>query len=176
MRTFSHALINVSLGTASKLKRADIIAVACGAVLPDMPLLLLSGVTMLLSPSWDVGMARVHDNYATNPWWIALHNLPHSLVVLTLLSIASYLVIQRSWGRYIFLASISALAHTLIDVFTHATDGPYIFFPVNMWRFQSPVSYWNSTYYGTAFTVVEVSLDVALAIYLFFKFRHATST
>ena len=176
MRTFSHALINASLGTASKLKRTDIIAVACGAVLPDMPLLLLSSITMLLSPSWDIGMARVHESYATNPWWIALHNLPHSLVVLTLLSVTSYLVIQRVWGRYIFLASISALMHTFIDIFTHATDGPYIFFPVNMWRFESPVSYWNSTYYGTAFTVFEISLDIALAIYLLFKIRHATPT
>ena len=70
----------------------------------------------------------------------------------------------RHWLFWFFAA---CFVHSVIDILTHAMDGPLILFPFN-WslRFQSPVSYWDPAHYGTQFTIFELTLDVALLVYL----------
>jgi hypothetical protein len=62
--------------------------------------------------------------------------------------------------------AIGTTLHTLIDIPTHSSDGPLIFFPINWhYRFPSPVSYWESENYGWTFLVFEYTLDLLLLGY-----------
>lgn len=38
--------------------------------------------------------------FLTNPLWIALHNTPHSFVVMDALSLLGHLFLQRRWQRF----------------------------------------------------------------------------
>lgn len=164
MRTFSHALI--ALAAANRVKRSSLLAFAAGSVLPDLPLLTLTGVSLLSGPSWAEGMTRMHDAYETSPLWIGLHNAPHSLVVYGVATLVAMLLKPSFVKNLLLLAIAGAALHTVIDVFTHAGDGPRFLYPFSSFRFQSPVSYWDPAYFGRAFTIFEYSLDTLILIYL----------
>ena len=72
---------------------------------------------------------------------------------------------RRNW---IFWLAAGCLVHTALDIPTHVTDGPLLLFPFE-WslRFRSPLSYWDSAYFGREFTMFELLLNVALLAYLF---------
>ena len=164
MRTFSHALIALAAGNHAK--RRGLLVFAAGSVLPDVPLLTLTGASLLSSPSWAEGMTRMHDAYETSAVWTGLHNAPHSLVVLGVAALVTILL-KPSFVRTLFLRAVAGAAlHTVIDVFTHAGDGPMFLYPLSSFRFQSPVSYWNPAHFGRAFTIFEYSLDTLIFIYL----------
>ncbi len=61
----------------------------------------------------------------------------------------------------------AALLHTLIDIPTHADDGPLLLFSFD-WRLRirSPVSYWDPNYHGRTFAAFEAALDLLLLGYL----------
>lgn len=176
MRTVSHALIGTSLGVKAGLSRTHVVALAIGSSIPDLPLFVLTAVTMLGSSSWDEGMALMHENYAYNPLWIALHNTPHSLIVLAVLALLFGLLYRFRWAAIILWGLLGATLHTVIDIFTHATDGPYFLYPLSASiRFESPVSYWDPSYFGRSFTVFEIILDALLVVYLVIAFVRSSS-
>jgi hypothetical protein len=88
-----------------------------------------------------------------------------------------------SRGNWWLWFVLSSMLHTSIDILTHVSDGPLLFWPLN-WtiRFHSPVSYWDPAHFGTQFGVFEILLDIALLVYLllpklteWFKKRAANS-
>lgn len=168
MRTFSHAVIALAAG--NRAKRSSLTAFVVGSVLPDLPLLILTGASLLSSPSWAEGMKRMHDAYATNPVWIGLHNAPHSLVVLGVVALVSSLLKPPLTKRVLLWAAAGAALHALTDILTHAGDGPMFLYPLSSLRFHSPVSYWDPRYYGRIFSVFEYLLDAVLVLYLSYKY------
>ena len=169
MRTFSHALITVAAATPLPLKRSHLHAAVVGSIIPDIPLYFLTLYTMLSSPSFDIGMQRMHDNYESNIIWIASHNMFHSLVILGCLAFIALLFRKRFWANYLLWFSAGAVLHTVIDIFTHAGDGPLFLFPLSRLKFDSPVSYWDSLYFGKQFTVFEYLLDSLIICTLLFR-------
>ena len=65
----------------------------------------------------------------------------------------------------------SMLLHTLGDLPVHHDDGHRHFFPFSDWRFESPVSYWDSNHHGDWFSVFEISLVVLLGAFLYVRER-----
>lgn len=165
MRTFSHAILGTVVADRFRPSRGELIAAALGSVAPDLPLLLLSGWTLLTSPTSEEGHARIHEAYATDPLWIASHNTLHSVVVLGVLALLGWAALRwrRRLGGWLLWFVAGAALHAGIDIITHATDGPRFLFPLS-WevRFESPISYWDPAYFGRLFTVVEISLDFVL--------------
>jgi len=146
-----------------------------GSVAPDLPLWLLSlgGVVyyhLILGWSLAKSFSLMFDHlYFYNPFWIAFHNLLHAPLLL-LLGIALVWRKRRNIGslyRWLFWFLLACLLHSLIDIFTHADDGPLLLFPLN-WsiRFYSPISYWDPRYYGREFSRFELGLDGLLLFYL----------
>lgn len=164
MRTFSHVVIALAAG--NRVKRRSLLAFAASSALPDLPLLTLTGVSLLSSPSWTEGMTRMHDAYETSPVWIGLYNAPHSLVVLSVTALVTALLKPSPPKKLLLWGLAGAALHTIIDIFTHAGDGPRFLYPLSRLRFQSPVSYWDPAYFGRAFTIFEYSLDTLILIYL----------
>lgn len=63
--------------------------------------------------------------------------------------------------------ALSMILHVTIDIFTHHSDGPLIWFPVNWsYRFASPISDREPAYGGQGFAIFEICPHLALVAYL----------
>lgn len=177
MNTPSHLIINAALrrwqrGRVSIPRGAFLL----GAVLPDVPLLLLSVGTFVYhrfvlgaQDMRAVMREAFDDRYFNDPLWIAGHNLLHSPTLLLLGVLLLWRFRQRAAGRgrWLLWFVLGCLAHTALDIPTHVDDGPVLFFPFD-WhtRFHSPVSYWDPRHYGRQFALFELALDALLLGYL----------
>jgi Zinc dependent phospholipase C len=176
MHTPSHWLMTAALHKGLQRTTTVPSAFLLGSVVPDMPLYLLSlGGTiyyrLFLGWSSQATFRQMFDYlYFQHPVWIAAHNLLHSptLLLLALMGLGSLWSPSRTWLRWCLWFGLACLLHSAVDIVTHVDDGPLLLFPFE-WtvRFQSPVSYWDSTHYGREFTVFELTLDVLLLGYLY---------
>lgn len=175
MNTPSHFLITAAIEKA--LPRVPIVksAFLLGAVAPDVPLWLLSigGVIYYhFIVGWstaDTASFLFDTLYFYNPVWIAAHSLLHAPLIL-LAGIVLVWPTRRNIGsrsRWWFWFLTACGLHAIIDILTHANDGPLLLFPLN-WtiRFNSPLSYWDDRYYGREFQWFELGLDGVLLLYL----------
>ena len=179
MQTPSHFLITAFLNR--HYRRHSVLPVYAvplliGSVLPDVPFTLLTlgyeayyAWFNLSPPGGGSVMEYLHfDLFFNDLLWIISHNFFHSLVINLLLISVGYLAFKQAqrWGLPLFWLGISTLFHTAIDIFTHNSDGPLIFFPLNWtYRFASPVSYWEAAHYGTLFLIFEYGLDLVILGY-----------
>ncbi len=175
MNTYSHFLMTAALDKS--LPRVPIVkrAFLLGSVAPDLPLWILSISSISyyhFIQGWSLRETfnYIFDElYFYNPFWIASHNFLHSPILL-LLALCFLWQSRRHIGsrsRWLFWFVVACILHSVVDIFTHADDGPLLFFPLE-WtiRFHSPVSYWDPQHYGREFRVFERMLDVVLLIYL----------
>ncbi|NJO39952.1 MAG: metal-dependent hydrolase [Cyanobacteria bacterium CRU_2_1] len=146
-----------------------------GSVAPDLPLWILSLGGMIYYHyilGWSVAETfrlMFDDLYFHNPIWIASHNFLHSPLIL-LVSLAIIWRSRRninSRSRWLFWFLLACSLHSIVDIFTHADDGPLLLFPLS-WtiRFSSPVSYWDDRYYGRAFQQFEMVFDLVCMVYV----------
>lgn len=196
MNTPSHLVITAALRRRFSRIVIPRNAVLIGSIMPDLPLILLSagGYGFFhLYRGWDVERTFRHmydDLYFHDRSWIAAHNLFHSQILLLMIMAASWhharSLYSRSEGTqqseealdgasggmrragWIFWFAASCWLHSVIDILTHHDDGPLLFFPLE-WktRFFSPVSYWDSRYYGRQFGIFDLILNLVLLCYLF---------
>ncbi len=176
MQTYSHFLITAL--AADGLKQREVAvrskAVLWGSIMPDIPLGLLS-LGYLAYYRWVAPlpdgvsmMAHFDTLYFTNPVWKAGHNFFHApLIILAMVAMGVYAGRRgKGWGPTLLWFALGCGLHSFFDVFTHHSDGPLLLFPLNWdWRFISPVSYWDSDYYGNIFAPVEHLLDLGILIY-----------
>lgn len=69
------------------------------------------------------------------------------------------------WAILLIVFSGSALLHLAGDIFVHADDGHSHFWPFTMWKFESPVSYWDDRYFAAYFRPVECAI-VFISLYV----------
>lgn len=184
MQTQSHLLLTGFLAATGKNRSALPLvwwALLVGSILPDVPFTILTvlgeAYFYWFAPLPGVGddatlmqiMVYLHfDRFFNDPLWIISHNFFHSMVMNVLLIGIGWWAYQRTlrWGLALFWLAVSMQFHTVIDIFTHTSDGPLLFFPLNWhYRFPSPVSYWESSSFGTYFVIFEYSLNVLLLSY-----------
>jgi len=172
----SHFLINAALRRGTRSRHALLrTPFLIGAILPDVPLAVLSIGTYLrarLDGGLDTGAVMrdaFDERYFREPLWIAAHNLFHAPLLLAVALVLLWRQRHRhaSRLRWAFWLFAGYAVHTLIDLATHYDDGPVIFVPFE-WtiRLHSPVSYWDRRHFGNQFFVFEVGLDIALIAYL----------
>jgi len=152
MNTPAHAIINLLL--AGKERRASHpLAIICGALLPDAP--------MLLFYIWEkiqgVPEHIIWSDLYYHPGWQGLFNTLHSFPLLTL---ACYVAWQtRMRTAAVFFGSM--FCHSLFDFPVHHSDAHQHFFPLSDYRFISPISYWDPAYYGLWIGSMELIVVVA---------------
>jgi len=103
--------------------------------------------------------------YFQHPVWQIGHNLFHTPLLLGLMVWWGY----RSGGHRgaLFWFALACGLHSLLDIFTHRTDGPLLLFPFNWdYRFPAPVSYWDAEHEGKKFALFERLLDLVTVVYL----------
>ncbi len=159
MQTISHFLITGAANHKLRFRTVPIHtkALLIGSVLPDIPFALLTIAGEIyyrwfaVPPTDQSIMEYLHfDLFFTDPLWIISHNFFHSLVINTILIVLGYIGIRshqsknqktrpvlrqaqeppvEGWGLALFWLAISTQFHTIIDIFTHHSDGPLPFFP-----------------------------------------------
>jgi hypothetical protein len=154
-----------------------------GSILPDIPLFILTVGFIIAhqlnpNPADPSLFGSAYDTlYFTNPWWIAGHNLFHGPLLILLYGGIGYGLMRQTvrpswqkWGGPLLWLAVGCGLHTLIDIFTHVTDGPVLFFPLNWhYRFFAPVSYWDPQYGGRTFAIFEHLLDALLVGWLIWQ-------
>ena len=180
MQTPSHFLVTALMAYKAPAQRIPMAkgALLIGSVLPDIPFTLLTlGGEIYYRWFGDlpVGgsiMAYLHFTlFYTDPVWIISHNFFHSLVINAVFIAVGYYGWRKRtrWGAPLFWLAVSMVFHTLIDIFTHNSDGPLFLLPLHWtYRFASPISYWESENYGRIFMTLEYTLDALILIYFAF--------
>ncbi len=188
MQTYSHGLIAGVAGKAlaRRGRQVDVRALVLGALLPDVPLWLLS-LGFLVRYVWldpvppGQRMALYDRLYFTDPLWIVGHNLLHAPLLVSLYAVLGLWGRRRgwAWADRLWWVALGAMSHSMVDIFTHHDDGPLLLFPFD-WqlRFQSPISYWDPRYYGRVVSALEHLMDLGALLYLllpWWRSRHRAS-
>ena len=180
MQTYSHFLMTAALSRNLKQRNVSVHtgAFLLGSVLPDVPFTLLTLVYesyyLWIAPlapdqTWRSVMAYLHfDLFYRDPVWIVGDNFFHAPLILLTCGLAGFGLRRRwRWGHALVWLARGAGLHTLVDIFTHHSDGPLIFFPLNWsYRFASPISYWEAGYYAWIVSPIEHALDLLFLFYL----------
>ncbi|HBE19492.1 MAG TPA: hypothetical protein DEG17_24615 [Cyanobacteria bacterium UBA11149] len=175
MNTPSHFLMTAAINKGLPKVPIAKSGFLLGSIAPDMPLWILSlgGIAYYhWFKGWSLNQTfnYLFDKlYFENPFWIGSHNFFHApiLLILALGFLWRYRQNIGSLYHWFFWFFAACFLHSIVDIFTHADDGPLLFFPLE-WtiRFNSPVSYWDPRYYGREFAIFELVLDVVLILYL----------
>lgn len=180
MQTYSHFLMTAALGRSLKQRNVSVRtgAFLFGSVLPDVPFLLLTLVyetyylwiaPLAADQTWLSVMEYLHfDLFYHDPVWFVSHNFFHAPFVLLICGVAGFGLRRRwRWGNALLWFAGGAGLHTVLDIATHHSDGPLIFFPISWtYRFASPISYWEAGYYARIVSPLEHTLDLLFLFYL----------
>ena len=103
-------------------------------------------------------------------WWQVSNAIGHSFILWGAVLAVSLLSRPRNWAGFGVALSGSALLHSMIDFLCHRDDAHMHFWPLTEWRFRSPISYWDSAFYGTQFSLFEAALGLVFVIVLWRRY------
>ncbi len=132
-------------------------AALLGALAPDASLYLMAGWTLYVQQiPPDVVFGELYFSSA----WQTVFAIDNSVLVWGTLLVIGALC---RWPVLIAFAG-AAMLHLLFDFALHAGDGRPHFWPLSVWVFDSPISYWDSAYY--AIWVMPISILICLICYI----------
>lgn len=158
MNTQTHMLMGAAL-FGSAADESLTAAAVLGGLAPDLPMILMvlgARWVQRKSPREIFGTLYFLDGWQRllAPW----HSLP--------LWGAGLAAGWAAGSKLAIAFAASGLLHIAIDFFLHAHDAHRQLWPFSNWRFQSPVSYWDSRFHGRLFRQFELVLMMALAVAL----------
>ncbi len=165
METYSHSFFTWALAKHGvKAGRAAGIAGAVGAAFPDLPSFAGTAYYVGIRYLWEgwssMDSEEVLDAiYFTGPFG-ATGSALHSVVPVAVLLVA-YRVLKlggRDRRRILLWFLLGWFGHTIADFLTHVDDTRPLFWPISDWEWSSPVSYYNSLYYGREFFAISHAL------------------
>lgn len=172
METYSHAFYTWALAKHGvKAGRAAGISGAIGGSFPDIPAFVATAYYVgptFASEGWSAMDEEMLQNiYFTGPFGGTGSALHSAVPVVALLGLYFLLKLGRRDRRSILLWFLLGwFGHTVADFLTHVDDTRPLLWPVSNWEWSSPVSYYNSAYYGTEFQLVNNSLMLFLVVLL----------
>ena len=158
MNTPAHLLIGAAL--FSKRDNTRLVSGALlGGLLPDISLYVMAGVSILfLGITPDVVF---NDLYFSDAWQLVF-KVDNSIPLW-----AMALVVAYYFKSPFFIALTSAaLLHVASDFALHNDDARVHFWPLSAWRFESPLSYWDSNHHAGIVAPVEGAITALALIYL----------
>ena len=162
MNTPAHLIFAAAAFARPNAPRRNAAAIA-GGLAPDLSLYLMTAWAI-----WVQGIpARVvfNDLYFS-PAWQQVFAIDNSVFVWgAVLAIGAAL---RSSTVMVFAGA--ALLHLALDFPVHHDDGRPHFWPVTMWVFESPVSYWDHRHFGRWIGAAEVVACIVLLLVLWRRF------
>ena len=161
MNTPAHLALSVFVWR-SEVNWGAVIAVCIGALLPDLPM-----IGFYLYQKFWLGMPENiiwNVSYFKADWQL-FFDLFNSIPIFLGLAIVFYFL----GLRVALLLVASALLHLALDFPLHHDDAHRHFLPFSNWRFESPVSYWDSRHYGHIFIWIELTFALFACAYVGWK-------
>ncbi|MEO1695045.1 MAG: cobalamin biosynthesis protein CobQ [Pseudomonadota bacterium] len=162
MNTITHTLVAAALLAKPGAPKRNA-AVIAGATIPDLWLFLFYGYNKLVlgHPSETIW----REIYWQPPWTDigAIFNSMPLYTVFLLTGLLAPLPTITAFGA-------AALMHVSLDFPVHADDAHAHFWPFTMWRFQSPLSYWDPQHNGQLVSTIEGLVALALIALLWQRF------
>lgn len=176
METYSHSFFTWALAKHGvKAGRAAGIAGAVGAAFPDLPSVAGTAYYVgaaYLTDGWSSmhGEGRLEKIYFSGPFGGTGSVLHSAVPVVALLLLYWVLKLGRRDSRKILLWFLLGwFGHTIADFLTHVDDTRPLFWPLTDWQWSSPVSYYNSLYYGREFFAINHGLMLLIIVGLFIR-------
>lgn len=158
MNTPAHLLLGAA-ALAGPDRRGTTAAALLGALAPDLSLYLMAGVALVVL---QIPPQVVFDElYFTDAWQTVFAIDNSFLVWAALFGLAV-------WSRRPVLVTFTAAAllHVATDFPFHNDDARPHFWPLTDWRFESPLSYWNSDHGARWLAPLEGLLCLGLTVVL----------
>jgi hypothetical protein len=134
--------------------------IVLGSISPDIPVFFFSFWYMWIVPKPQL---MIWGSLYFREDWQIVFDLSHSIpIFLVLTGLAYYFSMPR-----LFTFSIASLLHAPPDFFLHREDAHAHFFPLSSYKFISPISYWDSRYFGHYFYIFEALVVLALSFPVF---------
>lgn len=163
MNTPAHVVFNLAiLGRKARSQWSPLII--WGALIPDLAMF---GFYLWLSLGTDMPQRQIWNEEYFRPFWQNIFDFFNS-IPLALLGLGAMLYAKRT-GIALLFASI--VLHCLADLPVHHDDGHRHFWPLSHYRFESPISYWDSAHYGNIVGPLEQGLMLLASIYVFRQVR-----
>lgn len=161
MLTPGHAILNCAILSETR-KKAPFTPIIWGAIVPDLSMLFF-----FLWNRFVLGIPSkiIFGTLYFTPEWMAFFDVFHSFPLIGAALVISR--IKKLRRTTYFFASM--FLHSLFDLPLHNSDAHRHFFPLSLYKFNSPFSYWDPKHYGSIMTIVELILVVILSIRLWPK-------
>lgn len=158
MNTPAHLLIGAAL--FSKRDNTRLLTGALlGGLIPDLSLYLMAGVSIFVL---NISPHTVFGEYYFSDSWQLVFGIDNSFVIWGLL-----LALSLKYRSAFFIALTSAaLLHLVCDFALHHDDARMHFWPLSDWKFESPLSYWDSNHHAFYVTPVEGIVTAIAVLYL----------
>lgn len=161
MNTPAHLLIGAAVMGRSG-DRPLIWAAMAGALLPDLSLYLMAGVSLfLLSIPPEVVFRELYYSDA----WQTVFAIDNSFLIWGALC-AVALWRKSPWA---IALTGAALLHLMLDFPLHHDDGRPHFWPLSGWIFESPISYWDTRHGATWIAPIEAAAASFCALLLWMR-------
>jgi len=163
MNTPAHVVINLVFLSRPGTTRVNV-AIVAGSLLPDFPIFILYFVERYIHgvPEREIWS---HSYYLAG--WQYLIDLFNSAPLI----IFGGFVAWYFKARVLVFLCASMLIHVALDFPLHHDDAHRHFLPFSDWRFESPLSYWDTAHYGTLIGWLEFALVILGCIILYQRFR-----
>ncbi|AOW98274.1 hypothetical protein BJP34_01415 [Moorena producens PAL-8-15-08-1] len=166
MNTPAHAIVNLLI-LGKKRRPENNLPIVFGAILSDLPMVIFYGYEKLLR---GIPENVIWSESYYNQSWQVFFDIFNSFPLILIGGLLAYY-----FGQTFLIAMFASMAlHGIGDFPVHADDAHRHFFPLSNWRFESPVSYWDSRHYGHIFTPLEV-LAVIVGCFVLWR-RHTSMT
>lgn len=163
MNTPTHMIIG-AVFFAKRDQSKSLIAAFAGGLAPDLPMLIMVAYATRIT---DIPQQEVFGTLFFSSGWQEVFAIDHSFFVWGLLLTVGLLF--RSFPTIAFAGS--AMAHAAIDFLTHHSDARQQFWPFTDWVFNSPVSYWDPTYFGNIMGPIEALLVITSTLFIVIRLK-----
>lgn len=158
MNTPTHIIVNYALLADTTVSPREKWSVILGAIIPDIVIYYMFFWALVVG----IPQRTLWDETYFEPGWQLMIDVLNSFPLFILLGLIAW-IIKKRW---LLLFSVSMCLHFVADFFTHADDAHRHFLPFSNYRFESPVSYWDTKFNGEIGGAIEMAILLVAITYL----------